>query len=355
MITIRIADFPRLALVAVVLLGALGAGLAHADPSWDGDRARRDDRTDERRDDRRNDRRETVREPRQEYQDPRRDGRSPERQELREDRANDRRDTVQVQRAPRPESRDVRREERAPERQELREERTNDRRDTVQPRRETRQERPDARRDVRVPARPEVREDRRDDRREGRRDDWRAGHVERRHYPSRGTVIVTLPAEHRVVTYRGSRYMFWDGVWYRPSGSRFIVIAPPIGIVVPILPVGYLSLWIGPSRYYYANSVYYAPDPRGYIVVERPAGAPDDPEDELLDTEPRLFIYPRRGQSEAQQADDRYECHRWAREQTGFDPSRLSVDGDSPPREVARSDYDRAMGACLDARGYTVR
>jgi hypothetical protein len=35
-----------------------------------------------------------------------------------------------------------------------------------------------------------------------------------------------------------------------------------------------------------------------------------------------MFIYPSKGQSQAQQDKDRYECHTWAVQQTGFDPSR---------------------------------
>jgi len=34
-----------------------------------------------------------------------------------------------------------------------------------------------------------------------------------------------------------------------------------------------------------------------------------------------MFIYPKKNQSQAQQDKDRYECHRWAVQQTGFDPS----------------------------------
>ena len=34
-----------------------------------------------------------------------------------------------------------------------------------------------------------------------------------------------------------------------------------------------------------------------------------------------LFIYPKAGQSQEQQGKDRYECHTWAVQQTGFDPS----------------------------------
>lgn len=39
----------------------------------------------------------------------------------------------------------------------------------------------------------------------------------------------------------------------------------------------------------------------------------------------RIFVYPTRGQSADQQDRDRYECHHWAVEQSGFDPSAPSV------------------------------
>src|SRR6266446_9028403 len=35
-----------------------------------------------------------------------------------------------------------------------------------------------------------------------------------------------------------------------------------------------------------------------------------------------IYIYPAKGQSQAQQDKDRYECHSWAVQQTGFDPSK---------------------------------
>jgi hypothetical protein len=37
-----------------------------------------------------------------------------------------------------------------------------------------------------------------------------------------------------------------------------------------------------------------------------------------------LMIYPAKGQSSEQQSRDQYECHRWAVQQTGFDPSNPS-------------------------------
>jgi hypothetical protein len=36
----------------------------------------------------------------------------------------------------------------------------------------------------------------------------------------------------------------------------------------------------------------------------------------------KVYFYPQQGQSEAQQDRDRYDCHLWAVNQTGFDPTR---------------------------------
>lgn len=46
---------------------------------------------------------------------------------------------------------------------------------------------------------------------------------------------------------------------------------------------------------------------------------------------PRMFVYPARGQTEDQLERDRYECHTWAVQQSGFDPSR---DGNGGYRTV---------------------
>jgi Outer membrane protein beta-barrel domain len=67
-----------------------------------------------------------------------------------------------------------------------------------------------------------------------------------------------------------------------------------------------------------------------------------------------LYMYPQHGQTQKQQAVDRYECYSWARSQTGYDPS-APTSGLSQSQQYSRlSDYRRAMSACLEARGYTV-
>jgi hypothetical protein len=170
-------------------------------------------------------------------------------------------------------------------------------------------------------------------------------------YPVRGHVVRSLPRNHRVVVHGGARYYFSGGAWYRPYGPRFSIVAPPFGLFVPFLPPYYATVWVGARPYYYANEIYYAHRGDGYVVVEPPASdvsqAPP-PADQL-------FIYPRHNQSEPQQATDRYECHSWAVNQTGFDPTRLPGDASQTQMGEKRADYQRAMSACLDGRGYTVK
>jgi hypothetical protein len=69
----------------------------------------------------------------------------------------------------------------------------------------------------------------------------------------------------------------------------------------------------------------------------------------------RMFIYPRQSQSEEQQAKDFNACHSWAVGQTGFDPSQPPAGRPDAQTTHKNSDYQRAISACLDGRGYTLR
>ena len=177
-----------------------------------------------------------------------------------------------------------------------------------------------------------------------------------RYYPPHGYVFGALPPAPRVVVHGGVQFYFAAGVWYRSAApGHFVVVAPPVGIVVPVLPPFYTTVWVGAAPYYYANDVYYVQGPQGYTVVAPP------PSNVVVEQQPpgnvaqapqeQVFSYPRQGQSEQQQATDRYECHRWAVSQTGYDPT-LSPGGAPAQKQV---EYQRAMSACLDGRGYTVK
>jgi len=126
----------------------------------------------------------------------------------------------------------------------------------------------------------------------------------------------------------------------------------PWSAVIPFLPLYYETIWIGNSPYYFADGIYYAPTAGGYMIVDPPQETVNnEPSSSLPPSEDRLFIYPRNGQSDKKQEDDRYNCHRWAVNQTGYDPT-TSTTAPSPRK---RADYQRAIGACLEAHGYTVR
>ncbi len=189
------------------------------------------------------------------------------------------------------------------------------------------------------------------------------------YYPPHGVVVGGLPAGSVGVAYRGGRYYFHGGVWFRAQGPGFIVVAPPLGIVVPLLPPAYTTLWIAGAPYYYANGTYYAPaGDAGYAVVAPPPGADTAPgfgTDPGQDAPPMAqatpvppppppgstpatgataaepIIYPRNGQSAEQTESDRRECNRWATTQ---------------PNAVADAGvFQRAVEACMDGRGYTLR
>jgi len=87
--------------------------------------------------------------------------------------------------------------------------------------------------------------------------------------------------------------------------------------------------------------------PLALCVLYAPAGAQMPAEG--------LSVTANQGQSLKQQATDRYECHSWASAQSGFD-STLPGGGVAVSEYASRRvEYRRAMTACLEARGYSVR
>jgi len=178
-----------------------------------------------------------------------------------------------------------------------------------------------------------------------------------RYYPPVGTVRPSLPDGYRPYYRGGSRFYFSGGIWYAPRGPGFVVVSPPPGLVVSVLPPYYSTVWIGGAPYYYADDVYYTwqPDQNGYAVVDPPdnADAPSPPPPPSDSGQGDLIIYPKNGQTKEQQSADQFECNNWAKGQTGFDPTQPSG-GVSGNPDAARSNYDRAMSACLQGRGYQV-
>src|ERR1700691_3259264 len=78
-----------------------------------------------------------------------------------------------------------------------------------------------------------------------------------------------------------------------------------------------------------------APPPR---VVAVPAPPPQ-----------KVFVYPANGQSPEQTDRDRYECHNWAVQQTGVDPSR--ADANPYARVVVQPANPPGTGTAVGAIG----
>ncbi|GAC1308543.1 MAG: hypothetical protein NVS9B2_02940 [Steroidobacteraceae bacterium] len=139
---------------------------------------------------------------------------------------------------------------------------------------------------------------------------------------------------------------FWPRCYYGVGFSWFL----------PVLPFAYSTYWWGGVPYYYANDVYYTYNPsyEGYVATDPPplrdsaAGAEGaGPNAGPLQSDNgaaagQIFMYPKNGQSAEQQATDKADCQQWAADQAG---------------QVAQNsgDYQRAMTACVEGRGYSAR
>jgi len=126
-----------------------------------------------------------------------------------------------------------------------------------------------------------------------------------------------------------------------------------LGLYFATLPLYYSTLWWEGVPYYYADNTYYRYDgaARQYQTVAPPEGlVSENATQSPVGTD--LMAYPKNGQSEEQQKQDKYECHHWATTQSGFDPTQGAAPSGSAGK---RTDYMRAQEACLEGRGYTVK
>ncbi|MEN0105675.1 MAG: DUF6515 family protein, partial [Pseudomonas sp.] len=165
-----------------------------------------------------------------------------------------------------------------------------------------------------------------------------------------GYRVDTIPSGRWRVPHGGIDYYYADGYWYRPYGPSYVVVTPPYGVRVRTLPSYAEQLWIGSALYFIAAGTYYLyqADRQEYVVTSPPPQVTSS--NGWQGNGYDVVAYPARGQSEAQVAQDRYDCHRWAVNQSGFDPSQATY---APAQNVADI-YRRSLGACLAGRGYSV-
>jgi hypothetical protein len=63
-----------------------------------------------------------------------------------------------------------------------------------------------------------------------------------------------------------------------------------------------------------------------------------------------VFVYPAKGQTKDQQEQDEFSCYKWAKEQTGFDPSQPMQQAAAPPPQGGAA-KGAARGAAIGAIG----
>lgn len=160
-----------------------------------------------------------------------------------------------------------------------------------------------------------------------------------------GYVITRFPDRNYRVPYHGRDYFFSGGYWYRPHGPRYVVIMPPRGIRISYLPDYAREIWIGSALFFLAAGVYYMYEAstQQYVVV-------DPPQPQPVSYGYDVIAYPANRQTPEQINQDRYDCYRWAVEQSGFDPAAVTY---QPAPGVVQT-YRQAQGNCLSSRGYQV-
>lgn len=171
-----------------------------------------------------------------------------------------------------------------------------------------------------------------------------------------GYEIDRMPGGYSRVPYHGNDYFYSGGYWYRPQGPRYVVVAPPRGVRVRYLPDYAQQVWLGSALFFLAAGTYYTYEQstQEYVVAEPPQGVepvyspqqiqqPADPYD--------VIAYPANGQTQQQVEQDRYDCYRYAVQQSNFDPAAATY---QPAPEVVGI-YRQAMAGCYAGRGYSVQ
>ncbi len=175
-----------------------------------------------------------------------------------------------------------------------------------------------------------------------------------------GYEIDRMPGGYSRVPYRGNDYFYSGGYWYRPQGPRYVVVAPPRGVRVRYLPDYAQQVWLGSALFFLAAGTYYTYEQstQEYVVAEPPQGVEPVYSPETLPQPPQqptdpfdVVAYPANGQTQQQVEQDRYDCYRYAVQQSNFDPANASY---QPAPEVVGI-YRQAMAGCYAGRGYSVQ
>ncbi|MFC0339092.1 hypothetical protein SAMN05421848_0619 [Kushneria avicenniae] len=130
-------------------------------------------------------------------------------------------------------------------------------------------------------------------------------------------------------------------------GVTLAQAAPPTSERVG-LPDDARPVWIGDQRYYLARDTWFVAS--GSDGRYTPTPAPREVQMAGINMFD-VIAYPIDGQDLRQQQQDRGRCHRWAIDQSGFDPAATLT----PPSRLQADTWRRALAACLAGHRYSVQ
>jgi len=91
-----------------------------------------------------------------------------------------------------------------------------------------------------------------------------------RHYYKPGYRFSPLPYGHSKIFVNTVPYYFFDGYFYRPAGSGYVIVESPMGAIVASLPRLHHIVHRRGEPYYIVGDTFYRRHPRGYVVVPDP-------------------------------------------------------------------------------------
>jgi len=90
-------------------------------------------------------------------------------------------------------------------------------------------------------------------------------------HPHYGYHMHFLPDGYYTIWAGGTRYYYYDGLYYRYVGDGdYVIVAPPAGAMVTAIPSDFQPVVINGVTYYANNGIYYVYTRHGYQVVSQP-------------------------------------------------------------------------------------
>ena len=95
--------------------------------------------------------------------------------------------------------------------------------------------------------------------------------------PHWGHAYKAVPKGFYVYPYHGVKYHYYNGIYYKPVGTKYVIVRPPAGIRVRTLPTSTVHFVINGRNYFYYYGTYYVKSTNDeFISVAPPVGAQVD-------------------------------------------------------------------------------